>query len=227
MSLNKQKCDPELGLKVHEHLVSLGLQTPMNGDDSHSIKQKIDIIEQNFTNIMETLGLDLDDDSLMESPKRVAKMYVTEIFYGLDTDTFPKCTAIENKFKADEMIVERNINVKTTCEHHFAVIDGLATVGYIPGKKVIGLSKMNRLVEYFAKRPQVQERLTMQIHAAMCFILETEHVAVMIDAKHYCVASRGIEDTGSFTTTSKLSGAFKDPNEGARAEFMAIANNSK
>ncbi len=227
MSLNKQKCDPELGLRVHEHLVSLGLQTPMNDDALYSIKQKIDIIEQNFTNIMETLGLDLTDDSLMESPKRVAKMYVTEIFYGLDTDTFPKCTAIQNKFKADEMIVERNINVKTTCEHHFAVIDGLATVGYIPGNKVIGLSKMNRLVEYFSKRPQVQERLTMQIHAAMCFILETEHVAVMIDAKHYCVASRGIEDTGSFTTTSKLSGAFKDPKEGARAEFMAIANSQK
>ena len=228
MSLNKQKCDPELGLRVHEHLVSLGLQTPMSeAQVAYSIKQKIDIIEQNFTNIMETLGLDLEDDSLMESPKRVAKMYVTEIFYGLDTDTFPKCTAIDNKFKADEMIVERNINVKTTCEHHFAVIDGLATVGYIPGNKVIGLSKMNRLVEYFSKRPQVQERLTMQIHAAMCFILETEHVAVMIDAKHYCVASRGIEDTGSFTTTSKLSGAFKDPAEGARAEFMAIANSSK
>ncbi len=228
MSLNKQKCDPELGLRVHEHLVSLGLQTPMSeAQVAYSIKQKIDIIEQNFTNIMETLGLDLEDDSLMESPKRVAKMYVTEIFYGLDTDTFPKCTAIDNKFKADEMIVERNINVKTTCEHHFAVIDGLATVGYIPGNKVIGLSKMNRLVEYFSKRPQVQERLTMQIHAAMCFILETEHVAVMIDAKHYCVASRGIEDTGSFTTTSKLSGAFKDPREGARAEFMAIANSSK
>ena len=227
MSLNKQKCDPELGLKVHEHLVSLGLQTPMNDEDPHSIKQKIDIIEQNFTNIMTTLGLDLDDDSLSESPKRVAKMYVTEIFYGLDTDTFPKCTAILNKFNADEMIVERNINVKTTCEHHFAVIDGLATVGYIPGDKVIGLSKMNRLVEYFAKRPQVQERLTMQIHAAMCFILQTEHVAVMIDAKHYCVASRGIEDTGSFTTTSKLSGAFINPNEGARQEFMAIAIGSK
>ncbi len=222
MSLNKQKCDPELGLKVHKHLVQLGLETPRN-DIDFSVKQKISIIQANFCEIMTALGMDLNDDSLKDTPMRVAKMYVTEIFYGLDYETFPKCTAIDNTFNADEMIVERSINVKTTCEHHLIVIDGLATVGYIPARKILGLSKMNRLVEYFSKRPQVQERLTMQIHAAMCFILDTPHVAVMIDAKHYCVASRGIEDTGSSTTTSKLSGAFKDPKEGARAEFLAIA----
>lgn len=226
MSLNKQKCDPELGLRVHEHLKSLGLETP-SIENSLSVKERITIIESHFAEIMIALGLDLKNDSLIETPKRVAKMYVSEIFYGLDYDTFPKCTAILNQFDADEMIVERNVNVMTNCEHHFVVIDGLATVAYIPEKKVIGLSKINRLVEYFSKRPQVQERLTAQIHAALCFILETEHVAVMIDAKHYCVASRGIEDTGSFTTTSKLSGAFKDPKEGARQEFMAIANSSK
>ena len=225
MSLNKQKCDPELGFKVHNHLVSLGLETPTI-ENSLSIKERITTIEHHFGKIMTTLGLDLNDDSLIDTPKRVAKMYVTEIFYGLDYDTFPKCTAILNKFDADEMIVERNVNVMTNCEHHFVVIDGLATVGYIPTNKVIGLSKINRIVEYFSKRPQVQERLTAQIHAALCFILETEHVAIMIDAKHYCVASRGIEDTGSFTTTSKLSGAFKDTNEGARQEFMAIANST-
>jgi GTP cyclohydrolase I len=223
MSLNKQKCDPDLGLAVHKHLESLGLETPAI-ENSLSVKERIASIEYYFREIMTTLGLDLEDDSLIDTPKRVAKMYVSEIFYGLDYDTFPKCTAIDNKFEADEMIVERNVNVMTNCEHHFVVIDGLATVGYIPENKVIGLSKINRIVEYFAKRPQVQERLTAQIHAALCFILETEHVAVMIDAKHYCVASRGIEDTGSFTTTSKLSGAFKDPKEGARQEFMAIAN---
>jgi len=226
MSLNKQKCDPELGLAVHKHLESLGLETPKS-DSSLTVKERIALIEEDFRRIMVTLGLDLTDDSLIDTPKRVAKMYVSEIFYGLDYDTFPKCTAIDNKFKADEMIIERNVNVMTNCEHHFVVIDGLATVGYIPEGKVIGLSKINRIVEYFSKRPQVQERLTAQIHAALCFILKTDHVAVMIDAKHYCVASRGIEDTGSFTTTSKLSGAFKDPKEGARQEFMAIANSSK
>jgi GTP cyclohydrolase IA len=226
MSLNKQKCDPELGLAVHKHLKKLGLETP-SIENSLSVKERINVIEYNFAAIMTALGLDLKDDSLVDTPKRVAKMYVSEIFYGLDYDTFPKCTAIDNKFEADEMIVERNVNVMTNCEHHFVVIDGLATVGYIPEGKVIGLSKINRVVEYFAKRPQVQERLTAQIHAALCFILNTEHVAVMIDAKHYCVASRGVEDTGSFTTTSKLSGAFKDAKEGARAEFMAIANSSK
>ncbi len=226
MSLNKQKCDPELGQKVHEHLLKLKLETPTS-ENRLSVKERIAIIEVKFREIMVALGLDLTNDSLVETPKRVAKMYVSEIFYGLDYDTFPKCTAILNQFDADEMIVERNVNVMTNCEHHFVVIDGLATVAYIPEAKVIGLSKINRLVEYFSKRPQVQERLTAQIHAALCFILETEHVAVMIDAKHYCVASRGIEDTGSFTTTSKLSGAFKDPNEGARQEFMAIANSPK
>ena len=175
---------------------------------------------------MTTLGLDLGDDSLIDTPKRVAKMYVSEVFYGLDYDTFPKCTAIHNKFQADEMIVERNVNVMSNCEHHFVTIDGYATIGYIPQNKVIGLSKMNRIVEYFSKRPQVQERLTAQIHAALSFILGTPDVAVVLDAKHYCVASRGIEDTGSFTSTSKLSGAFKE-DPATRAEFMAIANSSK
>ncbi len=225
MSLNKHKTDPELGRRVHEHLVSIGLETPLT-DNSLSVKERITSIERDFANIMTTLGLDLEDDSLMDTPKRVAKMYVSEIFYGLDVETFPKCTVIENKFDADEMVVERNVNVMSNCEHHFVVIDGLATVAYIPQEKVIGLSKINRLVEYFAKRPQVQERLTNQIHAALCFILETEHVAVVIDAKHYCVASRGIEDTGSFTTTSKLSGSFKDE-PATRAEFMAIANSPR
>ena len=226
MSLNKQKCDPELGQKVHEYLVLLKLETPTS-ENSLSIKERIAVIETKFRDIMVALGLDMSNDSLHDTPKRVAKMYVTEIFYGLDYDTFPKCTAILNKFDADEMIVVRNISVMTNCEHHFVIIDGLATVAYIPNKKVIGLSKINRLVEYFSKRPQVQERLTAQVHAALCFILETKHVAVMINAKHYCVASRGVEDTGSFTTTCKLSGAFKDPNEGARQEFMAIANSPK
>jgi len=222
MSLDKRKTNADLGAKVHAHLIKCGVETPQT-ENKLSVKERIDKIESSFTDIMETLGLDLTDDSLIDTPKRVAKMYVSEIFYGLDYDTFPKVTCVENKFKTDEMVCEKNVNVMSSCEHHFVTIDGLATVAYIPGAKVIGLSKINRIVEYFSKRPQVQERLTGQIFHALQFLLETDHVAVVIDAKHYCVASRGIEDTGSSTVTSKLGGAFKsDP--ATRAEFMSIAN---
>jgi GTP cyclohydrolase I len=183
---------------------------------------KIHIIEGHFKSIMETMGLDLSDDSLIETPKRVAKMYINEIFWGLDYDAFPKCTAVDNKMKYNEMVCERNINVQSNCEHHFVVIDGLATVAYVPNQKVLGLSKINRIVEYFSKRPQIQERLTEQIFHTLQFILDTEDVAVMIDAQHYCVKSRGVEDTGSSTVTSKLGGGFKsDP--AARAEFYQLA----
>jgi len=150
-------------------------------------------------------------------------MYVNEIFWGLDYDAFPKCTTVENKMKYDEMVVERNVNVQSNCEHHFVVIDGKAVVGYIPNKKVLGLSKINRVVEYFSKRPQIQERLTEQIYYALEYILETSNIAVVIDAQHYCVKSRGVEDVGSSTVTAKLGGCFKsDP--AARAEFMDIVN---
>ena len=170
---------------------------------------------------MEALGLDLSDDSLMDTPKRVAKMYVNEIFWGLDYEAFPKCTAVDNKMKYDEMVIERNINVQSNCEHHFVVIDGLATVAYIPSEKVLGLSKLNRVVEYFAKRPQIQERLTEQVYYALQYILQTDNIAVVVDAQHYCVKSRGVEDTGSSTITTKLGGCFKNDPQ-ARAEFMAI-----
>lgn len=221
MSLDTRKCDPVLGQEVRNHLISLGLETPIVSDNKTS-KQKIDIIERNFANIMETLGLDLEDDSLVDSPVRVGKMYVSETCYGLDVNAFPKCTIIDNKFKHDEMVVEEKINVMSLCEHHFVTIHGTATVGYIPKDHVLGLSKMNRIVEYFSKRPQVQERLTNQIHAALCYILKTDNVAVVIDAKHFCVASRGVEDVNSNTVTSKLGGAFKaDP--ATRAEFMSLS----
>ena len=223
MSYNKTKTDPELGQKVHEHLVKMGVETPLK-DTGQIIdrKGKIEVIEVLFANIMRTLGLDLTDDSLVDTPKRVAKMYVNEIFWGLDYEAFPKCTAVDNKMKYNEMVCERNINVQSNCEHHFVVIDGLATVAYVPNQKVLGLSKINRIVEYFSKRPQIQERLTEQIFHTLQYILETEDVAVMIDAKHYCVASRGVEDTGSSTVTSKLGGGFKtDP--AARAEFYQLA----
>jgi GTP cyclohydrolase I len=221
MSYNKTKCDPELGRKVHLHLKNVGVETPTVVDTTDR-KEKIEIIEGHFKSIMETLGLDLEDDSLIETPKRVAKMYVNEIFWGLDYEAFPKCTTVDNKMSYNEMVVERNVSVQSNCEHHFVVIDGLATVAYVPKQKVLGLSKINRIVEYFSKRPQIQERLTEQIFHSLQFILETEDVAVLIDAQHYCVKSRGVEDTGSSTVTVRLGGGFKtDP--AARAEFLSIA----
>lgn len=225
MSYNKTKTDPELGRQVHEHLVKMGVETP-TVLSNYDRKEKIDHIEAHFTHIMRILGLDLSDDSLIETPKRVAKMYVNEIFWGLDYEAFPKCTTVDNKMKYDEMVVERNVNVQSNCEHHFVVIDGVATVAYIPNKKVLGLSKINRVVEYFSKRPQIQERLTEQIFHALEYILDTENIAVVIDAQHYCVKSRGVEDVGSSTVTSKLGGVFKqDP--AVRLEFMNIVNNCK
>lgn len=225
MSYNKHKCDPVLGQAVHKHLLSLGLETPMVPNElTH--KQKVAKIEEHFTEIMKTLGLDLTDDSLIETPLRVAKMYCGEIFWGLDPEAFPKCTTVENKMKYDEMVVEKGVSVQSNCEHHFVIIDGLATVAYLPNKKVLGLSKINRVVEYFSKRPQIQERLTSQIYHALSFILETEDVAVMIDAQHYCVKSRGVEDTGSHTITSHLGGKFRtDPL--VRREFLSLAHSAK
>jgi GTP cyclohydrolase I len=228
MSYNKTKTDPELGLQVHEHLVSVGVETPTHQWYQNTLdrKDKIAEIEKSFSHIMQVLGLDLDDDSLRETPKRVAKMYVNEIFWGLDYEAFPKCTTVDNKMKYNEMVCERNINVQSNCEHHFVVIDGLATVAYVPKDRVLGLSKINRIVEYFSKRPQIQERLTEQIFHTLQFILDTEDVAVMIDAQHYCVKSRGVEDTGSSTVTVRLGGGFKtDPS--ARNEFLSIARMCK
>ena len=227
MSYNKTKCDPELGQQVHAHLVKMGVETPMAplGYDEHDLdrKDKIERIEKYFTLIMATLGLDLADDSLTETPKRVAKMYVNEIFWGLDYDAFPKCTTVNNKMKYDEMVVERNVNVQSNCEHHFVIIDGVATIAYIPNEKVLGLSKINRIVEYFRKRPQIQERLTEQVYYALQYILDTDNIGVVIHAQHFCVKSRGVEDTGSSTVTSKLGGVFKsDPN--VRTEFMRLVS---
>jgi GTP cyclohydrolase I len=199
----------------------VGVETPYE-DNGIDRKIKIELIEKAFTTIMRTLGLDLTDDSLMETPNRVAKMYVNEIFWGLDYEAFPKCTTVDNKMNYNEMVVERNVNVQSNCEHHFVVIDGLATVAYVPKQKVLGLSKINRIVEYFSKRPQIQERLTEQIFHTLQFILETDDVAVMIDAQHYCVKSRGVEDTGSSTVTVRLGGGFKTDTS-ARNEFLSIA----
>lgn len=221
MSFNKTKTDPELGLQVHEYLVKMGVETPTNPNGLNRT-DKIEIIETHMKKIMETLGLDLSDDSLTETPKRVAKMYVNETMWGLDYEAFPKCTAVDNKMNYDEMVVERGVAVYSNCEHHILPIVGKATVAYVPNKKVLGLSKINRVVEYFSKRPQIQERLTEQIYHALQFILDTDDIAVMIEAEHLCVSSRGVEDTGSSTVTSKLGGGFKT-DLAARNEFYQIA----
>ena len=220
MSFDKTKADPALGQKVHEYLVSVGVETPVI-DNGLSRKEKIQKIEDNFDEIVVTLGLDSKDDSIKDTPKRVAKMYVNEIFWGLDYASFPKITVVENKMQYNEMIVEKGISVQSFCEHHFVNIDGLATVAYIPKNKVLGISKMNRIVEYFSRRPQIQERLTEQIYHALSFILDTENVALTIDAKHFCVKSRGVEDTECSTVTSRLGGSFKAQPE-VRAEFLAL-----
>lgn len=227
MSFDKTKCDPVLGHQIRQHLIKMGVETPIV-DSALALenKKKIDILEQAFTTIWQTVGMDLDDDSLRETPKRMAKMYINEIYFGLKEENFPKCTTVDNKMHYDEMVVERNVNVQSNCEHHGVVIDGLATVAYIPNRRVLGLSKINRVVEYFSKRPQIQERLTEQIYHALQYILETDNIAVVVDAKHYCVRSRGIEDTGSSTVTSKLGGVFKSDNS-VRLEFMNIVNNCR
>jgi GTP cyclohydrolase I len=220
MSFNKNKTDPQLGQQVHEYLVKMGVETP-TFKQSLDRKQKIAEIERHFKFIMEVLGLDLDDDSLRETPNRVAKMFVNETLWGLDIEAFPKCTTVENKMKYDEMVVEKNITVQSLCEHHILPIVGKATIAYVPKDKVLGLSKMPRIVEYFSRRPQIQERLTEQIFHALQFILGTDNIAVVIQAEHLCVSSRGVEDTSAVTVTSKLGGGFKnDPS--ARAEFMRM-----
>jgi len=186
------------------------INTPMvENAFEKSDDQKIEIIQDYFHKIMETLGLDMTDDSLKGTPKRVAKMYVKEMFWGLNPDNKPVASHFKNKFKYTKMLIEKDINFYTNCEHHFVPFFGKAHVAYIPNGKVIGLSKLNRIVEYFAKRPQVQERMTMQISTELKTILGTDNVAVIINAKHLCVASRGIKDDTSRTTTSEYSGLFE------------------
>jgi GTP cyclohydrolase I len=222
MSLQIGKTDPDLGYKVEEYLREKGVHTPTITDKlSVKDKSKISKIERHFTSIMEVLGLDLSDDSLIDTPKRVAKMYVNEIFWGLKPENFPKCTVIENKMGYDEMVIEKDITMMSNCEHHFVTIDGKAHIAYIPKGKVLGLSKLNRIVEYFARRPQVQERIAEQIYHALVFILGTEDIAVVIEGTHYCVKSRGVEDHSSYTYTAKLGGCFRSEPE-ARAEFMTL-----
>ena len=209
---------PEAAL-VRDALLQRGLETPMipNG---LSRDEKFRRISAAFTDITRTLGLDLRDDSLCDTPQRIARMYVDEIFSGLDYSKFPKISVIENKMGVEEMVQVDAIDLVSTCEHHFVTIDGSARVAYIPAGKILGLSKINRIVRFFAQRPQVQERLTQQILVALQALLETDDVAVTINAVHYCVKSRGVMDSNSTTRTTALGGAFK-ANPGTRAEFIS------
>lgn len=216
--IDKYKTDPELGNRVHEVLVETGIETPMAECDYDDDAKK-NVILESVRNIMRVLNLDLEDDSLSETPKRIAKMYVDELYCGLDYKNFPKITTIENKMQYSSMLMERHIKVSSTCEHHFVPILGEAFVAYIPKEKVIGLSKINRVVEFFSRRPQVQERLVEQIFQTLCYILDTENVAVFIRAEHTCVKLRGVEDVNSDTITSKLGGAFMT-SESLRNEFF-------
>jgi GTP cyclohydrolase I len=201
-----------------EHKAS-SVETPLRADAfDKTDEEKIAAIAPHFKAIMEILGMDLRDDSLRGTPLRVAKMYVKELFQGLNPANMPSMTLFENKFQYNEMLVEKNINFYTNCEHHFVPFFGKAHVAYISSGKVIGLSKLNRLVEYFSKRPQVQERLTMQIGKALQTVLQTQDVAVMMDAKHLCVSSRGVKDDSSNTITSFFGGKFQE--EKRKMEFL-------
>jgi len=195
------------------------VETPLRADAFEKTDdEKIAAIEPHFRAIMEILGMDLRDDSLRGTPLRVAKMYVKELFQGLNPANMPSMTLFENKFQYNEMLVEKNINFYTNCEHHFVPFFGKAHVAYISSGKVIGLSKLNRLVEYFSKRPQVQERLTMQVGKALQTVLQTQDVAIMMDAKHLCVSSRGVKDDSSNTITTFFGGKFQD--EKTKMEFL-------
>ncbi|WP_292952456.1 MULTISPECIES: GTP cyclohydrolase I FolE [unclassified Neptuniibacter] len=205
-------------IAVQEQLIEKGLETPTIKSQLNQ-QQRYERIKGLMTEVVSTLGLNLEDDSLRETPHRVAKMYVYEIFSGLDYENFPKIAMIENKMDVEEMVKVRDISVISSCEHHFVTIDGTAKVAYIPNKKIIGLSKINRLVRFFSQRPQVQERLTKQILIALQTLLETDNVAISISATHYCVKSRGVMDVNSTTETTALGGIFKS-NERTRAEFL-------
>lgn len=205
---------------VREALLAKGIETPTvahlkNKDDRR------EQIQQHMRSVLELLGLDLRDDSLEETPHRLAKMYVDEIFSGLDYATFPKITKIQNRMKVSEMVLVDDITLTSTCEHHFVTIDGKVTVAYYPKDWVIGLSKINRVVQFFAQRPQVQERFTEQILTAFQTILETEDVAIYVKATHFCVKCRGVKDTNSQTITSAFGGVFLQDRE-TRKEFLSL-----
>ncbi len=220
--LDKAKVNEKTGHGVNKHLLKLGVETPMRKvdfkiDDIVTVKA----IETLYHKIMVLQGLDLNDDSLVDTPKRVSKVLTKEKFYGLNYDNFPKCTTVINKTPEDsDLVTVRNIGLHSLCEHHYESIIGKVQIAYIPGKNILGLSKFNRIVDFFARRPQIQERLTKQIFYALQYILETSDIAVVIDAEHMCVKTRGVMDSCSDTVTQKLGGKFRE-NDALRAEFFS------
>ncbi len=208
--------------EIMDHHILTSVDTPLRSDAFKIDDElKIELIEKNFKEIMHILGLDLSDESLRDTPQRVAKMYVKEIFRGLNPENKPQPTLFQNKFNFNEMLIEKNITIYSYCEHHFVPIIGKAHIAYFPKNHVIGLSKLNRIAQYYAKRPQVQERLTMQIANDLKDTLQTDDVAVLIDADHLCVASRGVNDVNSSTITSSYNGKFL--NDETRKEFLSHA----
>nr|WP_299033410.1 GTP cyclohydrolase I FolE [uncultured Tenacibaculum sp.] len=217
--VNNNKMNDDRIDEIGENHIATSAKTPLRADAFEiSDEEKIERIQESVKEILETLGMDLTDDSMQGTPKRVAKAFVNELFMGLNPKNKPKASTFDNTYKYGEMLVEKNIIVYSTCEHHLLPIIGRAHVAYISNGKVIGLSKMNRIVEYYAKRPQVQERLTMQVVQAMQEALGTQDVACVIDAKHLCVNSRGIKDIESSTVTAEFGGAFK--NKETKREFL-------
>lgn len=228
MKPGNDKTDPKLGLKVHEALSREGLETPMvHLDKRMGAPEQQDAIQGAMKQMMHALNLDLNDPSLVDTPGRVSKMFLNEFFYGLDYHYFPRCTTVPNTMCDDStgFVIEPGISVKSTCEHHFVVIEGVASVAYIPDKVILGLSKLNRIVDFFSRRPQVQERLTSQIACTLQTVLDTSDVAVIIEAVHYCVRHRGVEDQHSYTRTASLHGAFRlGP---LRQEFLQCAQTGR
>jgi len=222
---DKSKQNEALGKEVNDYLKKVGVQTPLTDLVNVDVQTKLDQVKKQVEDTLTTLGLDLTDDSLCDTPNRVAKMYVNEIFSGLRNDTFPKCTAVENKMTSgDEFVLEKNITLFSDCEHHLRPIIGKCHIAYIPKDKVLGLSKMNRLVQYFARRPQIQERLNQQIAYAMKYITGSNDIIVIIDAGHTCVSQRGVMDTNSTTATITALGVFGETNSPLRKEVLAAAN---
>ena len=216
------KTDKKLGLEVAKHLVKNGVETPIT-ETSLSDEEKIELIRDNMEIVVDVLGLDREDDSIAGTADRVAKMYVSELCSGLSYTNFPKVSVFENKMGYDQMIIQKDITFHSLCEHHLVNFNGMAQVAYIPNGHVIGLSKLNRIVNFFARRPQVQERLNEQVFYALEYILKTSDIAVLMQAEHLCVKSRGIHDQNSGMTTSKLGGGFYDIAK-LRNEFMVLAS---
>ena len=215
------KTDRELGKRVQDYLISNGVETPIL-ESKLNESEKIELIKDNMETVIDVLGLDRQDDSIGGTADRVAKMFVSELCYGLSYNRFPKITTFDNKMAYDQMVIQKDITFHSLCEHHFVNFNGMAQVAYIPKDKVVGLSKLNRVVNFFARRPQVQERLNEQIYYALQYVLDTDDIAVLVEAEHLCVKSRGIGDQNSGMTTSKLGGAFFEDAR-LRNEFMQLA----